>query len=407
VDPTVRDRVDTVRSQISDLGFVGRVSVQILGADDLHVAWSKKNNANEVEIQLEKQVNLPKMPGVDQAILGVISVSELLKLIQDSDRSLDERVFYDNVRGFKGDGNPVNRQIMETLRSADRSLLPVLNNGVTVVAAKYWPKPGDAVAVTGFQIVNGCQTSHCLYLSQEVMGEAINSVYVPIRLVVTSDEDVATRIIKATNSQTAVQENDLIALTKFQRRLEDFYSIDQADVKLRYERRSGQFYDKDVTKTRVVAISDQMRAISAAFLDTPHSAARYPSSLFQEVGESIFRDEHRLLPYVASAFAAYKIDTAFRTRNLDSKFKPARYHILMALKYRILGEHSAPLNSSKVDDQSLKLIAALKGAEQAELLRTTAKCVVDSADGRLPSPDRLKRQQFTQELIAFLLNNPA
>jgi hypothetical protein len=166
IDSTVQERVRTIEGHVTDLGFVGRVTVSVLGADDLHDAWVKKNHANEVEIQLEKQVNLPKMAGVDQAILGVTSVSELLKLVQTDDGSLDERVFYDNVRGFQGIDNIVNRQIMTTLESNERNLLPVLNNGITVVAESYSPKPGDAVALSGYQIVNGCQTSHCLYLSK-------------------------------------------------------------------------------------------------------------------------------------------------------------------------------------------------------------------------------------------------
>jgi hypothetical protein len=53
------------------------------------------------------------------------------------------------------------------------------------------------------------------------------------------------------------QENDLVALTKFHRQLEDYYRLDPEDVKLAYERRSGQFYAAAVTKTRVVTISDQ------------------------------------------------------------------------------------------------------------------------------------------------------
>jgi hypothetical protein len=69
-------------------------------------------------------------------------------------------------------------------------------------------------------------------------------------------------------------------------------------VKLTYERRSGQFYGKNVTKTRVVTINDQMRAVSAVFLDTPHAAARYPRSLYNQVGNEIFRDDHKFLPYL-------------------------------------------------------------------------------------------------------------
>ena len=404
VDGTVVTRAGVIQDDIRQLGFVGDVVARVLGTDDLHDAWIKKNHANEVEIQLEKQVNLPKMPEIDQAILGVVSISELLKLVKDDSGQLDERVFYDNVRGFKGADNPVNRQIMDTLSSPERNLLPVLNNGVTIVAGSYTPKPGDAVAISSYQIVNGCQTSHCLYLSQDVMANLLDEIYVPLRLVVTSDEEVATRIIRATNSQTEVQENDLLALSKFQKKLEDFYRLDDADVKLTYERRSGQFYDKDVTKTRVLTIRDQMRAVSAVFLDLPHLASRYTNRLYGEVGDGIFREDHKLLPYVASAFAAYRLELAFRA-GLDSKYKPARYHILMAFKYQALGRRSTHLESAKVESQSETLISALKRPDQVELFRYAAEAVMTAAGGEVPSPDRLKRQQFTTELIATLLGS--
>ncbi|WP_207923895.1 AIPR family protein [Actinomadura bangladeshensis] len=403
-DSVVRERVQITEGKINGLGFLGKVSVINHGADALHDAWAKKNRANEVEIQFEKQVNLPKMPGIDQAILGVVSVAELLKLVQAEDGTLDERVFYDNVRGFKGEDNSVNRQIMDTLDSIERTLLPVLNNGVTAVASCYSPKPGDAVAIAGFQIVNGCQTSHCLYLSRFSLGEAVSSVHVPIRLVITGDEEVATRIIRATNSQTEVQENDLVALSKFQKKLEDFYKLDSADVKLTYERRSGQFYGKDVTKTRIVTISDQMRAVSALFLDLPHAAARYAGRLYDDVGITIFQEEHKLLPYVASAYAAYRLENAFRSGSLDSRYKPARYHILMVYKYLIAGAHSAPLMSAKCERESTEIIDALKEADHTKIFRAAARVVVEAAGGSLPTGDRLKRQTFTQAIIAYLLN---
>lgn len=402
-DSNIMSRASTAREHIEDLGFVGKVTVSVLGADDLHDAWLRKNHENEVEIQLEKQVNLPKMPGVDQAILGVVSVSELLKLVENSDdQSLDERVFYDNVRGFSGVDNLVNRRIMETLDSSDRSLLPVLNNGVTVVASAYAPKPGDSVAISGFQIVNGCQTSHCLHLSRDSMGAAVDTVFVPLRLVVTKDEELAAKIIRATNSQTEVQENDLVALTKFQRRLEDFYALDTADVKLTYERRLGQFYNVDVTKTRVVSINDQIKAISAVCLDRPHISGRYANRLYSEVGESIFREDHKLLPYVASAFAAYRLENSFRT-GLDSKFKAARYQILMAYKYLTLGGKFAQLDKAGSEEQSRKLIESLKQSDVVATFKIAAEKIVEVGGGQLPSSDRLKRQQFTQDLISLLM----
>ncbi|WP_197024279.1 AIPR family protein [Nocardiopsis sp. CNT312] len=395
------ERVNSVVSDINGLGFLGLVTAEVLGADEVHSAWKRKNNANEVEIRLEKQLHIPEMPGVDQAILGVISVEEVFKLIKSGEGDvLDESVFYDNVRGFKGLDNPVNKQIVDTLGSSERALLPVLNNGITIVASSYSPKPGDAVSISDYQIVNGCQTSHCIHLAKEALGGAFSSVFVPVRLVVTGDEEIATKIIRATNSQTEVQENDLVALTNFQKKLEDFYNLDGNDVKLVYERRSGQFYGKEVVKARVVNISDQMKAISAVFLDAPQSATRYVSRLYDEVGSSIFREDHKLSPYVASAFAAYRIENAFRT-GLDPSFKPIRYHILMAYKYHVLGKESAPLESRACEEQSVEIISALKRPGQVDVFRALAELIATFAGGQLPSSDRLKRQQFTQELLRF------
>lgn len=142
-------------------------------------------------------------------------------------------------------------------------------------------------------------------------------------------------------------------------------------------------------------------AVSAVFLDTPHAAARYPRSLYSQVGNAIFRDDHKFLPYLAGAFAAYRIENAFRTA-LDPFYKPARCHILMVCKYQTLGEASAPLNSVKCERQSEEIIAALKKPDQVGLFQAAAETVVNAGGGQLPSPDRLKRQQFTQELISAL-----
>ncbi|WP_280349990.1 AIPR family protein [Nocardia abscessus] len=403
-DSMVQDRVATVQKEVRSLSYVGELVFEVYGAASIYEASRRKLHANESDIVLEKAVNLPQMPGINQAILGVISVRELLKLIENENGSLNERVFYDNVRGFKGEENAVNQQIIETLGSPSRSLLPVLNNGVTVVARSYAPKPGDAVSLTGYQVVNGCQTSHCIFLAKEQLGAVADSVFVPMRLVVTDDEDVATRIIRATNSQTAVNDSDLIALTKFQKRLEDFYSQDPMNAGLTYERRAGQFYYRDVTRTRIVTISEQMRAVAATFLDLPHLAARYPAHLYAEVGDSIFDDSHRLAPYLASAFAAYRLETAFRT-TLEPEFKPIRYHILTAYKYDLFGGNSASLNKRSIDDQSQQIVDTLRQPDYVAIFRETAHKIIRSAGGQLPTADRLKRQPFTQEMISHFMRD--
>jgi hypothetical protein len=66
-------------------------------------------------------------------------------------------IFYDNVRHWQ-EWNAVNREIKNTLESPNKKLLPLLNNGVTIVAKRVNPT-GDKFLIEDYQIVNGCQTS--------------------------------------------------------------------------------------------------------------------------------------------------------------------------------------------------------------------------------------------------------
>jgi hypothetical protein len=400
-DAIVDQRLRSARNLVEDIGFVGQVSARCLGADDLHGLHVRQFHANKVDLLIPKSVSLPAMPGIKQAFVGLMSIAELLKMVSEPDGSLDERVFFDNVRGFQGEANPVNRRIMETLGSDARSLLPVLNNGVTVVAQAYTPKPADHFLVEGYQIVNGCQTSHCAYMAKDELGDAADQVFVPLRLVITDDDDVATSIIRATNSQTEVKENDLVALSNFQKRLEDFYRLDSADIGLVYERRAGQFYGKSVTKTRLVSIADQLKSVSAMLLGRPHLASRYPSKLYAEVGDAVFRDEHKILPYVVAAYAAYRLENAFRT-GLDSRFKLIRYHILMVMAYQVLGEAPGSLDSVVSEKQANKVLSELRKPQNVDLFRGAAEFIERAGGGSIPSRDRLKRPALTSELIQLL-----
>ncbi|CAM4056346.1 AIPR family protein [Janibacter anophelis] len=404
-DPQVEDRRRTVEREIALLGHVGQTVVEVWGSDDIHGAWQRKHNANRVDITLSKQLNLPEMPGVDQAILGIASLSELFKMLVDADGNLDERVFYDNVRGFQGTGNRVNDRIMQTVSGEQSDLLPVLNNGVTVVAQKYSPLPGDAISLTGYQIVNGCQTSHCLYLASKSFEDDRSSrTFVPLRVVVTEDDDVKSQIILATNSQTQVDENQLVALTNFQKKLESYYQLDQNNVGLYYERRPGQYHDLSIPKTRIVTIQDQLRCLAATVLKTPHIAARYPNRLFEEVKGEAFVDGHQLSPYVASALAAYRLENAFRT-GLEPAYKAARYHVLMVYAFQALGRPFSDLNSKAAESDAKKLIARLNQADQPSLFRQAGELIVRAAGGSVPSRDRLKGPRFTGEIIAELTKN--
>lgn len=112
-----------------------------------------------------------------------------------------------------------------------------MNNGVTIIA-RTLRTTGNRFYIEDYQIVNGCQTSHVLFDQREVVDE---SVMVPLRLIATQDEEVTASIVKATNRQTEVRAEQLLALGEFQKKLELFFQAQEEPRRLYYERRSRQY----------------------------------------------------------------------------------------------------------------------------------------------------------------------
>lgn len=85
--------------------------------------------------------------------------------------------------------------------------------GVTIIA-RTLRATGNRFHVEDYQIVNGCQTSHVLF---DQRGNLDRTVMVPVRLIATQDEEVIAAIVKATNRQTQVKEEQLLALNDYRR----------------------------------------------------------------------------------------------------------------------------------------------------------------------------------------------
>ena len=85
-----------------------------------------------------------------------------------------------------------------------------LNNGVTVVAngANYFKKK---FTITDYQIVNGCQTSNVLFKNKD--NDALDGVQIPLRLIITADNQVRNDIILSTNNQTPTKKVQHSAMT--------------------------------------------------------------------------------------------------------------------------------------------------------------------------------------------------
>lgn len=304
----------------------------------------------ETEIDFSQKVLLPDIPKIKQSYLGYVDYEEYLKLIVGDNGEIRKNVFYDNVRDYQGD-NEVNIEIAETIKSASNKFI-LLNNGVTIICKKL-TNLRNKFTLTDYQIVNGCQTSHVLYYNKEFIN---GNLQIPIKLIETLDEDTVNNIIKATNRQTQVTNEQLIALNEFHRQLEAFYQTFSGTQKLYYERRSKQYnYMTEVEKVRIVTISTQIKAAAAMFFDKPHLASRYYGRLLKSV-DGIFNEEHKLSPYYTCAYLLYKLEYLFRNKLLPAQYRKFRYHILMLIKYDFSDGKVPNLNSNKIENVCKKIL---------------------------------------------------
>ena len=211
-----------INSGISDLktfDLFSDIKFIPIDADRLKALYREIKNKITKEIIFEKHTILPIIEKVTESYLGLLPANELIKIISDDDGEIIKTIFYDNVRDFQG-FNKVNNGIKSTIENTlSKDKFVLLNNGITIVA-KSLNKVGSAFKISDFQIVNGCQTSHVLHSIKESVD---SSVLIPLKLIVTDDDDTINDIIRATNSQTEVKNESFEILKPFHKKLEEFY----------------------------------------------------------------------------------------------------------------------------------------------------------------------------------------
>lgn len=393
-------KIDTKTNQLRALGLFSEIVFTPMGADEIHESYQRSKNSVTAEFLFVDKTLLPDIPGIAEAYVGVVPAPQFLRLVQDPAGNIRKSLFYDNIRDFQ-DYNAVNGEIRQTLRDANgQARFAVLNNGVTVVARSL-RTTGNRFVVTDYQIVNGCQTSHVLFDEKEAVTDAI---HVPLKVIATEDEDIINAVITATNRQTQVTTEDLYALGAFQKKLEAFMAAWPDKKQLYYERRSKQYNAAPgVEKVRIITKSQLIRAFAAMFLDEAHRASRYYADLRAQVGDRIFNETHKLEPYYVSAYGYYKLEFLFRNGALPVYYKPARYHLLMAVRYLTAGSDMPAFTANKIQGYSTKIAEQLWDDTAAADSFTKALSAIDAAAAGVPlTRDVVKTQTFTDAVKSAL-----
>lgn len=388
--------IDTNVKELKDLGLFKDVVFIQCDAEKMQKLYRKTSEEVNTEFSFDEMVTLPKINGVEEAYLGIIRFEEYKKIITDENGNM-QNIFYDNIRDYLGE-NPVNLKIDKTLKDKKFDIFAILNNGITIVADKKNSSRGKLFSISNYQVVNGCQTSHTLFKNKGLKG--IDNITVPVKLIITQNEDIKSNITIATNSQTATKEEQLLALSDFQKNLEQYYKSFKDDNKLFYERRTGQYNtEQGITKTKVVTIKNQIKTFASMFLGVPHLASGYYGKIYKDVEDSIFKKDHKYNPYYLSSLGIYKIEKLTRAGNIDRKYNKARYHILMLFRMTNQIDQLPQFNSMNMEKYCDHLVKILYNEDSALIAFNKALKVIDDSKIDINNRKLLYQKNTTDLLI--------
>ena len=400
-DPHLEGTKLNIEEAVTSLDYFATVSFVPVGALDIEKLYHQDKNAISREFNFPLRANIPDIDGVKESFTGLISATDLLAIIRNDDGDdLLKSIFYDNVRDWLGGSNSVNVEIKQTLNSDNNKHFALMNNGITIIA-KYLTHHSGHFTIKDFQIVNGCQTCHAIWDVAKPSifpDQPLKDVFIPLRLIHTQDEEVANAITRATNRQTPVSDEAFFALQEFPRRLEHYFLAQPASRRLFYERRTRQYATESTNKARVVTQSAVARGYVAMFLKEPHSTTRSTKRIRENLGKTIFAENHKFSPYYVVAVATYKLEQLFKAKKVDRKYRSARFHILMALRLLAAGADAPQPNSNQMDKYCDKFADVLWGPNATALLMK-AVGVVDAAAGGNLDRDAIRKQAVTDKVI--------
>lgn len=393
-DPNIEAAKQLVIADIESENIFSTISINLYGAIELQTAYKKIGQAITRSFEFTKRVSLPEIDNVKEAYIGVVNAQSIVKLMTDEQGMLISNVFYDNVRDYQG-ANKVNTEISKTIQSKKKDSFSILNNGITIVAENLTTSR-DILTISNYQIINGCQTSHVLFSNKDHLDL---TVQVPMKLIISDNDDLTSDVIRSTNRQTEVKEQDLIAFSDFQKRLEDYYSTFKGNDRLYYERRSKQYNRSSVERKRIIDKTQQIKAIASLYYDKPELATRYFGTVFAELGDKLFKDTHDMTPYYTASYALYKIDHLFRSKQLDKKYRKIKFHLMTMLRHEINNSKCPPFESKHCINYCNEILNELQSEHNLIILLNSVIEKVDSLSVDLDDLEISKSKEFVSKCL--------
>jgi hypothetical protein len=292
------------------------------GAQDLLDLTRKYDE--QIEIRFDSQpLNISEKTIEATGFAGFVTGNDLLKPLIDNDGNFKSHLTEGNIRYFLGEDKKINSSIIDSaLNSAKSANFWAMNNGLTIIGDSIEPLDAKGYSITNPQIVNGCQTIHCLYVAycKDGKNTLADTLKVFVKIVKTLNPETQTDIISATNSQNPVKSASLKANDNIQRNIETH--LKQAGIY--YERRENFYKRQGITGNKVVGLIKMAQIIHTVVNKESVIAVNDTMTLFDTEAKynSIFSDTADFDLYKFSVILYQKIWTLknsdIRTNDYDS-----------------------------------------------------------------------------------------
>lgn len=327
--PSVMRLADIKRKDLQDSNQNSfKINIQLIDSIDIYkLHQSRTSYAKEIVFQ--------DVISTDSAYIITTTLEEYFKFITedpeqdspDGERTvISDHLFDDNVRHYQGEVT-VNKEIGETLIDNDSGEFWWLNNGITIICTDARIK-SKKIHLEDIQIVNGLQTSYCIFNTRVTHPTEVNysNRSILIRIIETEDASVADKIIKATNSQNPMNQWSLHATDPIQRLIEEHFKRKG----LYYDRRKGYHKNNKRPISKIVSINYVGQCMIAMGLSQPDTARARPSSFLkkQEQYKQVFDENLDLELFYAVTALQKEVETAIRTNaNFKDHYTNIRFHV--------------------------------------------------------------------------------
>ncbi|CAO4152619.1 AIPR protein [Methylorubrum extorquens] len=387
-----------LEKSVRDSGFFNNVRATLLNRDSIFDLWRSSEGAVEATLQVLGSAAFPGAPGVKQGYVVTVKANNFInQILKDPNDRLRQRIFEENVRDVIGIEGEVNNEISVTLSDSLRQKrFGIMNNGVTIISPDV-RLSGFDIFMRDFQIVNGCQRSNVLF---EHRSSITDDATLMLKIIETSGPAVADDIVRSTNRQAKVEEDQFLATLDAVKAIERYFEARGADEERRlyFERRKNQFSgNEDAKAVRLFDVKELARCVGAMFLDKPDIASRYPNRLTGELRAQVFNRSHNEEVFNISAYTLYRVKILISNGRIDAKFSKLRWHIITAIKYYVCGEAIPQLSSPKIKSTCADIERFLSANEEENLekIRSLCNTVVD-IEGL--NRDKIKGSSLTAEI---------